>query len=84
MLLITDDNQAACTALSDEVTSCEMQEVVTVRVPNQPGSMRSGAKALADAGVSIRHMHATTSDAAEAMIVLGTSDNAKAVEILGA
>jgi len=84
MLLITDDNQAACAALREEVTRCEMQEVVTAMVPNKPGAMRAGAKALADAGISIRHMHATTSGAAEAMIVMDTSDNARAVEILGA
>ena len=84
MLLITDDNQAACAVLSEEATSCQMQEVVTAMVPNKPGAMRSGAKALAEAGVSIRHMHATTAGAGEAMIVMDTSDNAKAVEILGA
>jgi len=82
MLLITDDNEKACSVLKGAVDKCEMGEVVTVMVPNKPGAMQAGGDALAKAGINVKHIHATAAGS-DALIVLDTSDNAQAVKILG-
>ncbi len=84
MLLITDDNEKACAALSGQVDTCEMEDVVAAMLPNVPGAATAGLKALAEAGIEVKVMYGTTSGPGDAMIVLNTADNAKAAEILSA
>ena len=82
LLMITDDNDKACESLSGVVESCEMQEVVRAVVPEEPGRLNTLAHKLADAGIDIHFAYATTAGGGNAMIVLGTADNAKAAGIL--
>jgi hypothetical protein len=84
MLLITDDNAKACAALRETVDSCQTKEVVTAIVPDRPGAMQKGARALADAGINIDRLYATTTGCGEVMIVMDTADNARAAEVLNA
>jgi hypothetical protein len=79
---ITQDNAKAMAALQGAVRSVEEEEAVWAKVPSQVGSLHAAAKKLGDAGIAIHCLCATTSSAAEAGMVLTTSDNARAAKLL--
>ena len=82
MYLVTDDADKASNALDPVVDSCQTGgQVVCVNVPNMPGALNNVAAKLADAGIAINVCYATTAGG-EAMIVLDTSDNAKAAGLV--
>ena len=80
--MVTEDNDKACQAVSPIVESCELGEVVCVKAANTPGTLNEIAHKLADASIGIDLVYATVTDAPEATVVLKTTDNAKAAEIL--
>jgi hypothetical protein len=82
MVVIADDNEKCCTAMQPAVDSCEFAEAVCVSLPNKPGALNAAAHKLADAGINIEMIYATAGKAAEATIVLKTSDDAKAAGLL--
>ncbi len=82
LLLVADDPQAACESISPAVDECGWDEVVLVQAANTPGTLNEIAHKLADAGINIAFTYASTTDAPEATVILSTSDNAKAAEIL--
>jgi len=82
MVLLAGDAEKACAALTPAVDKCEYQEVVCVKVPNNVGALNEVAHKLTDAGIAISAVYATPGDADQATVVLATSDNAKAAEIL--
>lgn len=82
MLLYTTDNEKACQTLSDAVDKCSFMDAIGVIVPNKPGQLNELSQKLADAGIGINVLYATTTDAPDAAIVLSTTDNTEAAEIL--
>ena len=82
LMLVADDPQKACESISPAVDECGWDEVVRVHATNTPGALNEIAHKLADAGIDIAFTYASTTDAADAVIILNTSDNAKAAEIL--
>ena len=76
------DPEKCCQALSKIVDKCEWDEVVCARVKNEVGGLNSIAQKLAEANIQVGTAYATCSKADEAMVVLKTSDNAKAAEII--
>jgi len=83
LLLVTDDNDAAYRALEPMVDGCEAREdVVCVKAGNTPGALHRIAHTLAEAGIGIQLAHAACGDQAEAVILLKTTDNTKAVTLL--
>ncbi len=80
--MITADNDKVCQALSPLTESCEMDEAVVVKAANTPGALNEIARKLADAGIDINLIYATVTDEPEATVILKTTDNAKAAEIL--
>ncbi|GAG50104.1 unnamed protein product, partial [marine sediment metagenome] len=82
LMTVTDDNDKACGAIGDLTESCREDEAVYVKVPHEAGSLNAAAGKLADAGINIQFVYATTAEAGEAGVILVTSDNAKAAEIL--
>jgi hypothetical protein len=83
LLLLADDAEKACQAVQDSgVKSCDSDEVVCVQVANQPGALNAVAGKLADAGIGIDLVYATAAEGGQATIVLRTSDNAKAAELI--
>ena len=82
LLMVTDDNQAACAAVSEMAEACEFSPGVCAKVPNKPGALGKVARKLADAGIHIRLVYATPGDAEKATVVLHTSDDAKAAKLL--
>ena len=82
LMLVADDPQKACESLSPIVDKCEWDDVVLVHAANTPGSLNELAHKLLAAGISITFAYASTTDAPEAVIILNTSDNLRAAEIL--
>ena len=82
LLMSADDNDKACAAIKDAVASCEATEGICLTAPNQPGALNEIAHKLADAGIAIQMAFATAGGGDEALIVMTTTDNAKAVEVL--
>ncbi len=80
--MVTADSDRVCQAVSPLMETCEMDEVVTVKTANTPGALNEIARKLADAGINIELIYATVTDEPEATVILKTSDNAKAAEIL--
>ena len=82
LMTVTDDNDKACGALSDLPKSCQQDDAVYVKVPHKAGGLNAVAGKLADAGINIQFVYATTAEPGEAGVILVTSDNAKVAEIL--
>lgn len=82
MRLVAEDAEKACAAVTPAVDKCEYGEVVCVKVPNEPGALNAVAHKLAEAGIAVSTVHAAAVDTPETTIILTTSDNAKAAEII--
>ena len=81
-LLLTSNNSAAGEALGGLGGEVDMASVVVVEVPNIPGELALIARKIADAGINISQIHATTTDSPTAMIVLRTDKEIPLVELL--
>lgn len=81
-LLLTSNNRAAGEALTALGGEVDMASVVVVEVPNTPGELALVARKIADAGINISQIHATTTDSPTAMIVLRTDKEVDLVELL--
>ncbi|GAG02919.1 unnamed protein product [marine sediment metagenome] len=82
MYLVADDADKAAKAL-DPVTDrvdCAGQ-AVCVNIPNTAGALNEIAAKLAGAGIAVKLCYATTAGG-EAMIILDTSDNTKAADLI--
>ena len=81
-LLLTSNNRAAGEALAALGGDVDMASVIVCEVPNTPGELARIARKAADAGINISQIHATTTDADTAMIVLRTDQEIRLVELL--
>jgi len=82
-LIFTDDSRSAAQAietLGEGVVSSI--PVIAALLPNEPGQLAAVARALANADINITQVHATTTDAPTAEVVLTTSDNIRAMDAL--
>jgi len=82
LMLVADDPQKACENISPAVSECGWDDVVRVTAANSPGSLNEIAGKLAGAGIDIAFVYASTTDGPEATVILNTSDNVRAAEIL--
>jgi len=82
IMLVADDPQKACESISPLVDECGWDDVVRVSAPNSPGSLNAIAHTLADDGIDIAFVYASTGDGPEATIILNSSDNVQAAELL--
>jgi hypothetical protein len=55
--------------------------VILVELPNKPGELQKVAKKIADAGIDIDFMYATTAGS-KATCILKTADDQKAIKII--
>jgi hypothetical protein len=84
LMLVTDDERRAVDALkASGYESIYETEVVYVEAENKSGALKVISDCLADANIDIRYNYGSTSSGATyARMVLGTSDNEKAVVAL--
>jgi hypothetical protein len=55
--------------------------VIQVEVPNKPGELQKVAEKIADAGVDIEYMYATTGGS-KATCIFKTADDQKAMKVI--
>jgi hypothetical protein len=82
-MMVVSDVAAAKAALAEMGIAAEEKSVVTVEVTDRPGALAEVARTIADGGVNVGWVYATTSGAPTATLVLRTPDNARAAELLG-
>lgn len=84
IIFITDDNQKSITELIDNgYEYVEERNVVIIELENKPGALKNVSELLANTGINIDYLYCTTcSSGCPAKIVLATSDNDRAFEVL--
>ena len=81
LLACTDDDEKACEIFKG-FGDCGWMEVICVEAENRPGGLGEVARKLADADIHIDIVFATVTGGPQARVVLKTSDNAKAAELV--
>jgi hypothetical protein len=80
-MLTTSSNAKAKRAIAPLGFGIEEKDVIQVEVPNKPGELQKVAKKIADAGVDIEYMYATTGGG-KAACVLKTADDQNAMKVI--
>ncbi len=81
-MMVVSDTAAATAALAGLGIQAQEKSVVTVEVPDQPGALAEVARKVADGGVNVGWVYATTSGSPTALIVLRTPDNKRVADLL--
>jgi hypothetical protein len=82
-LLITSNNKLAFEALSHVGGEMDLHSVVVAEVPNEPGRLAAISRVLADNGINVRQVFATSVDGNDrVMIVLTAACEIDVVELL--
>ena len=81
LLACTDNDEQACEIFKG-FGECGWMEVLCVEVENQPGGLAAVTRKLADAGINIDMVYATVTGGSTCRVVLSTTDNAKAAELI--
>lgn len=82
ILLLTDNNAQGIDALKKAGFAPQEKEVVVANIPNRVGTLAEMAQKLSERGVNIQRCYITAAGP-EALVVLSTADNKKAVAALG-
>lgn len=84
LMFITDNNLAAIGALIEHgYRNIRENDVMIVELENQPGSLKNISERLAQNGINIMYLYGTTCmGGCPAKIVISTSNNEKAFELL--
>lgn len=81
-LLITSDNKAALAALGSLGGTVDLAPVVVAEVSNEPGELARIAKRLSEHDINVSQIHATTTGAPTALIVLKATCELDVVKLL--
>jgi hypothetical protein len=81
-MMIVSDNAAGAEALRALGADVAEKSVVTLEVENRPGALAEAAAVIAEAGINVGWVYATTGEGTTT-IVLRTADNERVVEVLG-
>jgi hypothetical protein len=81
-LLLTSNNRLTGEALAPLGGEMGLVPVVVAEVDNRPGELAVIARRLADAGINVAQIHATSTDAPTMTIVMLTDDETKVISLL--
>jgi len=83
LVFVTDNNDAAIDALQEHGYEVSENEILIVELENIPGALKNISEILAQSEVNITYLYATTcSKGCPTKIILATSDNTHAVNVL--
>jgi hypothetical protein len=83
--LLTDENARAVDTLKAQRYAAREVDVIVAEVPHKPGMLRRITETLAQEGIDIHHLYATTGSAQEqALVVFATANNDRAIVRLNA
>jgi hypothetical protein len=80
-MLTTSSNAKAKKALASLGVGIEEKDVVQVEVSNRPGELQKVAKKIADAGIDIQYVYATTGGG-KATCVFKSADDQRAIKVV--
>jgi len=80
-MLTTSSHAKAKKALAPLGFGIEEKDVIQVEVPNKPGELQKVAEKIANAGIDIEYMYATTGGG-KASCVFKTADDQKAMKVI--
>ena len=81
--LIVNDNDAAVSALTGKDYLVKVNDVVGVKIGDQPGKLSTALQVLADGGINVEYLYAFMARTEKhAYVVLRPTDNAAAEEAL--
>lgn len=80
--LITTDNEGARAALTGLGVQIEANDVVVAEMEDRPGSLSASSRRLADAGINVDWVYATTVPGPTASVVFRVSDPGRAAAVL--
>jgi hypothetical protein len=81
-LILTSNNRLTGEALAPLGGELGLVPVVVAEVDNRPGELALIARRLADAGINVAQIHATSTDAPTMTIVMLTDDATKVISLL--
>jgi hypothetical protein len=81
-LLLTNNNRATGEVLAEMGGDIDLTPVIVAEVENAPGELSRISRAIADAGINMQQVIATTTTAPTAMIVLRTDEETRVLELL--
>ena len=80
---IVEDADGAKKVLNEKGFNASVSEVIAVSLKNQPGGFHRVLQILADEKIGVKYIYSTIKSAeGEAVIMMKTVDNAKAIEVL--
>jgi hypothetical protein len=82
-MLLTGDNTAAESVLAEMGAAVERNQVVVVSLEQRAGQLQDVSRRLADAGVNVDWVYATTGDGEHTNVVIRTADAERTAQILG-
>ncbi len=81
-LMVTSNNKLAFAALEKLGGEVDLQPVVAAEVPHEPGELAMIARRLADNGINVAQVYATSVDAPTVMIVISASCEIDVLKLL--
>jgi hypothetical protein len=82
VLIYPDDSRMAEEALATLEGTVRTVPMIVGEVANTPGQLAAISRALANANINIIQVHSTTSDCSDARLVIETSDDVRALDVL--
>lgn len=80
--LVPEDSDRAAAALRDAGYQAQVSDAMLYVSEDRPGLAADVLRKLADAGISVVHCYATSVGATNALLVIRTSDDERAAEVL--
>lgn len=81
-LMVTSNNKLAFAALEKLGGEVDLQPVVAAEVPHEPGELAMIARRLADNGINVAQVYATSVEAPTVMIVINASCEIDVLKLL--
>jgi len=78
--LVTEDNLRALDVLAEHGYRAHEEDVILLTIPHKPGMLHRVSEILAETGIDIHHIYASTTDVGgECCVVLHTANDAQAL-----
>lgn len=81
-MLVTSNNTKAKRALAKLKIKAASEDVIAVEMTNQVGQLKKAANNLSEAGIDIEYMYGTVGTGKNAVCILKTANDNKAIKVL--
>ncbi len=81
IVVVTDDDEAAAEALANLGWAVVTEPAVILEMPDELGALDEAVRRIANEGVNISFLFATTADGSHATVIVQTTDDEKVAEL---